>query len=96
MAKQQPATTTDEKLDLIIEHLRHLDNRDRWRTIGGFLRSLLHIAYLVIIVASIWYTFKYSDVILKKITEQAAEQAARITQQNTGNLMQELNKYLKP
>lgn len=73
------ATTTDEKLDVIVEHLGRMDRRDRLRTWGGFIRAMLGFIPLLIFVASAWYFYNHSEDILKKITEQAAEQALKMT-----------------
>lgn len=77
MPKQ--STTVEEKLDAIVTHLDRMDRRDRLRTWGGFFRAMLGFIPLVIFIVSTWYLYNHSDEILKKITEQAAEQALKMT-----------------
>ena len=77
--QKMPTTTTDQKLDAIVRHLERLDKRDRLRTWGGFVRAILGFIPLVIFIVSTWYLYNHADDILKKITEQAAEQALKMT-----------------
>ena len=83
-----PKSSTDEKLEEIVEHLRRLDRRDRLRTIGGFFRSLLGLIPLLFFIFSAWYIYEYSDELLKKITEEAAKQAAKYTEENATKFME--------
>lgn len=82
-----PKSTTDEKLEEIVEHLRRMDRRDRLRTFGGFFRSLLGLIPMILFVLSAWYVYQNSDKLLKQITEEAAKQAAKYTEQSAGNFM---------
>lgn len=64
-----------------------MDKRDRLRTIGGFFRSILGLIPLLFFIFSAWYVYEYSDELLKKITEEAAKQAAKYTEESAGNFM---------
>jgi hypothetical protein len=90
-------TTVEEKLDEIILHLQRLDRRDRLRTIGAFLRSLLSIVWILLIVWSGWYFVAHWSDIMKQVANQAASSAAEYTQQKgTGLLDQFKNQYNYP
>ncbi|ALM09994.1 MAG TPA: hypothetical protein DEB30_03045 [Candidatus Peribacter riflensis] len=76
----------------ILEILKRMDRRDRLRTIGGFIRGIFSIIPIVIVIFLTWYTIKYGDQLLEKITTMAAEQAGRVAKQNTiTNFMDEFN-----
>ncbi len=84
-------TTTDEKLDEIVRRLRHLDNRDRLRTVTSLIRS---IVWLGLVVATVWYTVEYGDELLKQVTDQAASAAAKYSQeQGQGMIDQMMEQY---
>lgn len=85
-------TTTDEKLQQIVQHLERMDKRDRLRTYGGFVRSILGLIPLAILLGTVWYGYNHADDLLQKITEQAAKQAAAIT---TGNTNKMINSFFK-
>ncbi len=82
----------DDKLDQIIEYLHRMDRRDRLRTIGSTIKSLISIGTLVFFIWSGWYLSTHTDDILKKITDQATKSAmsnqAAITEQITNMLNQ--------
>lgn len=70
--------TTNDRLDVIISHLERMDRRDRLRTVGGFLRSLLTLIPLVLFLGSAWYVYTHSTEIIARITAEAAKQAAGV------------------
>ncbi len=72
-----------ETLHRILENLERMDKRDRLRTWGGFVRSLLSIIPLVIFLASTWYLYRNMDEILTKITKQAAQSAAEYSKNSS-------------
>lgn len=95
--KKQETTeklTTDDRLDIIIEHLRRMDKRDRLRTLGGFFRGILGLIPIVALLLSIWYVFEYGDELLQKITQQAAKEAAAMTGDSAGELMKQIELIL--
>lgn len=82
-------TSTEDTLDQILMHVKHMDNRDRMRTWGGFAKTLIWIG---IVVGSSWYFVKHGAEITKTITEQAAAAAAKYTQSSGQELMDQLIK----
>lgn len=74
-----PVGSIDMRLDKMIEILERMNRRDKWRTIGGFLRGLIVvIPTLVIILSSIWLYFYGSNLVqdfIQQTTNQAAQQA---------------------
>jgi len=92
MAKSPAPQTTEEKLDQIVAILDRMNRRDRLRTIGGFIRGVFNLIPVVIVVFFTWYTIKYGDQLLQKITSMAAEQAGKVAQQNAvSDFMEEFN-----
>jgi ATP-dependent Zn protease len=90
-------TSVEEKLDEILEHLRKLDNRDRWRTIGGFFKFLISVIPVILLLWSAWYFVQHGDEIMKQIANTAASSAADYTKQNTKSLYDDImNKYNIP
>lgn len=96
MSHLPPPESDSDRLDQILFHLRRMDRRDRWRTVGGFFRSIITIIPVLLVIASAWYFYRYSDQILEKISAQAAQQAAKFAQPRDGDqLMQQMQKYLQ-
>ncbi|MDO8468421.1 MAG: hypothetical protein Q7S29_01550 [Candidatus Peribacter sp.] len=92
MAKPLPPQTTEDKLDRIVAILDRMNRRDRLRTIGGFIRGVFSIIPIIIVVFFTWYTIKYGDQLLEKITSMAAQQAGKVAQQNAvSDFMKEFN-----
>ncbi len=87
--------TTDEKLGAILEHLKNLDRRDRWRTWGGFFRGLISIIPVIVLLWSVWYTIQHGQELLEMITKQAAKQAAEAAAGSAGNLQEQFQEYFK-
>ncbi|HAI98345.1 TPA: hypothetical protein DCL30_02240 [Candidatus Peribacteria bacterium] len=95
MPKPPSPPTTEDKLDEILLHLRHLDSRDRLRTIGGFFRGLLSLIPIIVLLASIWYVYEYGDQLLEKIAEQAAIQAEAVTKKGSDSLLNQFKGLIK-
>lgn len=95
MAKKDttPPTTTDEKLDQIVEYLHRMDRRDRLRTWGGFLHGLFSLIPVLILLWSVWYFYEHGDELLQKITKQAASEAARMTEEQSAGFMDQFQEY---
>jgi hypothetical protein len=74
-----PVGSIDARLDTMIAILERMNRRDKWRTIGGFVRGLIVvIPTLVIILSSIWLYFYGSSLVqdfIQQTTNQAAQQA---------------------
>lgn len=94
MPKKTPPATVEDKLDEIIRCLHRLDKRDRARTIGGFFKSLIGFIPIIILIGSVWYAYRYGDELLEKIAQQAAKQAAIMTEQGTDSVMQRFGGFL--
>jgi len=98
MAKQ---SSTDNKLDTIIEALDKINKRERWRMVGGFFRGIIGLLPVIVMLAGLWYAYEYSDQILEKIATTAARQAAAVTQYNpaamidTSSIQEIMNQYLQ-
>jgi hypothetical protein len=72
-----------ETLHRILESLERMDRRDRLRTWGGFVRTLLSIIPMVIFLLSTWYLYQNMDEILTKVTKQAAQSAAEYSKNSS-------------
>ncbi len=83
-------SSTDEKLDAILEHLARMDRRDRLRTWGAFARSLIALIPIAIFVWSTWYFATHATEIMAAIAEQSAKAASKYTQEQSGAMMEQL------
>jgi len=66
------------RLDVIIEHIERMDKRDRARTIGGFIRSLIGLIPMVLTIYGLWYLYAHGDEFMEKVSQQAAKAAAEV------------------
>lgn len=83
---------TSEKLDTIISHLERMDRRDRLRTIGGFVRSLITLVPAILFILSALYLYRNFDDVLERVTAESAKQAAAMAGDNS--FMKGLEKYM--
>ena len=90
---KKPASSklVEEKLDEIVTILDKMNRRDRLRTFGGFIRGMIGIIPVLGFILGMYYFYYHGDELMGRIAEQAAQQAAKVTQQNAGNLMEQLN-----
>lgn len=88
-----PPHPIEAKLDAILTQLEQLNRRDRLRTWGGFLRSLIPLA---ILVGSVWYVYEYGDNLLEHLARTAAEQAARMTEQSSRGIVEQFQQFFPP
>lgn len=88
-------STMDEKMDQILIYLHRMDRRDRLRTVGGFFRGMLAIIPLAFFLWSAWYFYAHGDELMEQLTEQAAKSAAEYSQQEAGDLMDQLEQYMR-
>lgn len=79
----------EQRLDAILFHLQRMDRRDRLRTWGGFLRSLIALVPLLLFLWSSWYFYEHANEIISKIAEESAKQAAKYTQDQSAALLQQ-------
>ncbi len=91
MPKPLP-TTIENKLDEIIEHLRKLDARDRLRTWGGLLKTLITIIPIILLLWSTWYFITHGQELMKMLSDQAASSAAQYTKTQSESLYDQLMK----
>ena len=94
MDKASRPETVEEKLDVIIQHLHRLDRRDRIRTYGAMLHSVLAIIPMIFFVWSAWYVYAHGDELLAKIASQAASQAASYSTGSMDALYKQFQDYL--
>ena len=73
--------TVDEQLESIVQHLQRMDRRDRLRTWGGFVRSIIGLIPLAISLFTLWYLYQYGDQVLRDIFEEASKQTTKQLQQ---------------
>ena len=83
-----------EKLDAIIAHLDRMDRRDRLRTWGSFIRTLISLVPMLLFLWSLWYFASHVDDIIKKITQESAKAAAQYTEDKSGELMKQIQNML--
>lgn len=96
-ASQIPDTVSAEaKLDLIEQHLRRMDNRDRIRMYGSFIRSLISLIPIVILVWSTWYFVNHSAEIMKQIAESSAQAAAAAAKSSGQDIMDDFRQFVVP
>lgn len=87
MAKKTEGLTNDEKLDMMVYYLRRMDHRDKLRTWGGFVQSLVRIGGMVFFVYITWWSIVNADVLIDKVASAAAKQAANIAGQSTSQVV---------
>ena len=87
--------STNDKLDRIIHHLARMDQRDRWRTWGGFVRSIIGLVPVLVLLGSLWYFYQHGDQLIKQMTQQVVKQSAQYQQGGMGDLYDQLKKYIK-
>ncbi|MBP9774145.1 MAG: hypothetical protein KBD00_06015 [Candidatus Peribacteraceae bacterium] len=79
-------TNIEQKLDAILEYMQRMDRRDKWRMIGGFIRSLIAIIPIIIVIWSSYYFAMHWEEIMKNITEMSVA-AAKQSAQGTSDSM---------
>ena len=84
--------TTDEKLDKVIFYLQRMDRRDKWRTVGGFCRTLISFIPLFLLLWSAWYIVGHGNELMQTIIKQTASATAEASQ-NAGQGM--VDKFMK-
>ena len=79
----------EEKLDLIIEYLRRNDRRERWRVIGGTIRSIISILPILLVLWFAWYLQWHGKELLQNLTISMAKNMSVFSEGNTNRLLQE-------
>ena len=86
--------TAEERLDEIALYLHRIDRRDRIRTIGGTIRSIIALIPLLLFLFSAWYIYANGTSLLQMITEEAAKQAVKYSPTNS-DFMNQFEQYFK-
>lgn len=76
-----PASRIEERLDHMIRLLDHMNRRDKWRTIGGFIRGTVMIIPTVLILLSSVYLYLYGSDLIQELIKQTTQQASEQVQQ---------------
>ena len=95
VAKEPVKQTMEERVDKIVHYLEKMDRRDRWRTIGGFIKGVIGFVPIIVTLASIWYLYAHGADLMKQIAQEAAKQAASYTQQSGGDVLKQFQNMLK-
>lgn len=90
---QSPKQPPQDKLDTIIHYLEQMNRRDRLRTYGGLVRSILGFIPLVLLLGSLWYVYAHTEEFLRTISQEAARAAAEYS--NGGEFMKNLQNMMK-
>jgi len=92
---EQPHKTTGDKLDQILFYLKRMEQRDRLRMWGSYVRSCIGLIPLAITIWLLWYLYAHGGSLINQIIEQAARQAAAITGQNQEAIIRQLQQLFK-
>ena len=66
--------STEELLEMVLYYIQRMEKRDKWRTIGGTIRSLIMFIPVILLLGSSWYFYEHSDEVIKSITKSMTEQ----------------------
>lgn len=95
MATETSSDALLKKLDEISLHLQHLDSRDRWRMIGGTIRSMINVGFLVFAIWSSWYLLANMGDIIKTVSEETAKATVQFGKSGSEDLMKQMQDLLK-
>ena len=93
--QERPPLSDSETLQQILVHLERMDKRDRIRTWGGMIRSAIAIVPVILFLLASWYAYYNIDAIIKKISEESAKQAAKYTEQQSADFLEQMKGYLQ-
>src|SRR3989338_4191123 len=92
---QKPVgSAADQKLDRIIDILELMNKRDKMRTWGGLVRTIIHFIPLIILIWSVWFTYAHWDEMLREISRSAAEQSAAMMQKTGSGWTQQFQNQI--
>lgn len=66
--------STEELLEMILYYIQRMEKRDKWRTVGGTVRSIISLIPIIILVVSTWYLYAHGEEMIKLITKSMTEQ----------------------
>ena len=84
-----------DRLDEIALHLKHMDSRDRMRMIGGTIRSLINIGFLVFAIWSSWYLLYHLSDIIKTVSEETARATMQYGKAGSTDFLKQMQDLLK-
>jgi hypothetical protein len=84
---------SEDKLDIIINHLARMDKRDRLRMWGGAFKGALAIIPAIAFVYGMYYFYLHGDEVMAKIAKVAAEQAFEATTKGTEGIFNQLPNF---
>ena len=84
---------SEDKLDIIIQHLENIDKRDRLRMRAGFIRGVFGLIPTIAFIAFAVYFYQHGDEVMAKIAKTAAEQALEATKAGTDGIIQQLQNF---
>lgn len=79
----------EEKMDLILEYLHRIDRRERWKVIGGTIRSIIGLLPVLIVLWFAWYLQWHGKELLQTLSTSMAKNMSIFTENNTNRLLQE-------
>ena len=82
---------TEANLVTIRTYLERMDRRDRMRTWGGFIRGLISFVSAAVVIVAAWYFYEHREELMESVAKIAAEQAAKVTEQSAGALIQNMD-----
>lgn len=85
MAKE--SLNAEDTLNAILEILQRFERRDRWSRFGSFLRSMIYIGFVVV---STWYLYVYGEDLMVRVSQKAAETAAKFTEERSADLLEKM------
>lgn len=66
--------STEELLEMILYYLQRMEKRDKWRTVGGTIRSIINLIPIVILIVSTWYLYAHGEEMIRLITKTMTQQ----------------------
>lgn len=85
-------SSTNEKLDQVIYYLHRMDKRDKMRTIGGFIRTLISFIPLILLLWSVWYIIQHGDELMETIIKQTATATADAAKGSSQGMLEQFMK----
>ena len=88
---QSNATIVTEKLDAVLWYLNKMNKRDKLRTWGGFVKSVIGLSPVIVLLWSVWYFSQHGAEFMKQLSDQAVRSAAEYNQKS---VTEQLNKVI--
>ena len=84
-----------DRLEQIELQIRHLDSRDRMRMIGGTIRSLINVGFLIFAIWTSWYLLTNMDEIIRTMATEAAKQSQQMMKGGSEDLLKQMQNMLR-